>query len=173
MTFAENTSVPIERSRAEIERLVAAAGATRFSSGWEADRAIIVFFLRERFVRFELAYPAPSDPRLQTKRNGRIVETSAAVLAQRLDQERRRLWRCLLLTIKAKCEAVSSGIVTFEQEFLSYVILPDGRTVADAAAPMIAEAYATGKTPLLLGDGRDGRTDQRTPHRTPLSDGVD
>jgi len=35
MAYAENTKVPVEKTRAEIERLVGKYGATRFASGWD------------------------------------------------------------------------------------------------------------------------------------------
>jgi hypothetical protein len=159
MTFAEKTSVPVERSRAEIEKLVSAAGASRFSSGWdEHGNAIIVFRLHERFMRFALSFPPRNDKRFLTRHQQRgIIPTPAGVIDQRFAQEQRRRWRCLLLLIKAKIAAVSSEIVTFEQEFLSYTMLPDGSTVAERVTPMVAAAYETGQLPplLALGKGSD------------------
>lgn len=52
--------------------------------------------------------------------------------------------------VKAKLEAVQSGIATFEEEFLSYIVLPSGRTVAEEAMPAIDEMYKTGSTVPLL-----------------------
>ena len=40
------------------------------------------------------------------------------------EQERRRLWRALLLNIKAKLEAVESGISVFDEEFMAHIVLP-------------------------------------------------
>ena len=56
----------------------------------------------------------------------------------------------LLLIIRAKLEAVESGITTLESEFLANLVLPDGGTVGDWLAPQIDEAYATGKMPPML-----------------------
>lgn len=154
MTFAEGTTVPVEKSRAEIEKLVAKAGATAFSSAWEPGRAIVVFRLQDRFVRFSLVIPDENDKRFRSQRRG--DHNTPAHVRQRHEQELRRIWRCLLLVIKGKLEAVTSGIVSFEQEFLSYVLLPDGSTVAERVTPMIAEAYDTGAMPkamLALGPG--------------------
>jgi hypothetical protein len=47
------------------------------------------------------------------------------------EQVTRQRWRALALVIKAKLEAVTSGISTFEAEFLANTMLPDGRTVGD------------------------------------------
>jgi hypothetical protein len=62
----------------------------------------------------------------------------------------RRLWRALLLAIKAKLEVVESGLAIFEEEFLSNIVMPDGCTVGEHARPWIAEAYETGRVKGLL-----------------------
>lgn len=56
-------------------------------------------------------------------------------------------------------ESVESGISTFEEEFLPFIVLPNDATVAGVILPMIDGAYKTGKMPpqLLLGDGSEGR----------------
>jgi hypothetical protein len=70
--------------------------------------------------------------------------------AEMIDQETRRRWRSLALVVKAKLEAVSTGIMTFETEFLAHIVMPDGATVAEHVIPKIEEAYATGKFPALM-----------------------
>lgn len=68
------------------------------------------------------------------------------------EQACRQKWRCLALAIKAKLEAVESGIATFEEEFMSHIILPDGKTVGQFMKPQIEAAYASGTMPKLLGN---------------------
>ena len=65
-------------------------------------------------------------------------------------QEVRRRWRALALSIKAKLETVESGIAEFETEFMPYMVLPNGKTVAENILPEIERAYSTGKMPKLL-----------------------
>jgi hypothetical protein len=43
--------------------------------------------------------------------------------------------------VKAKLEAVESGITSFEDEFLAHVMLPNGGTVSDLLRPQLAAAY--------------------------------
>ena len=52
--------------------------------------------------------------------------------------------------VKAKLEAVDSGITSFEHEFMAHIVMPDGKTVSDHALPMIAAAYQSGKVQALL-----------------------
>ena len=69
------------------------------------------------------------------------------------EQEERRAWRLVLLLIKAKLEAVREGATTIEREFFADMLLPNGQTVHQAAAPELAIAYEKGAMPdrLLLG----------------------
>jgi hypothetical protein len=134
--FAQTTKVPVSRSREEIERALTKYGADQFVSGWERGRSMLGFRVKSRQVRFELPLPA--------------IEGTARQQAD-AEQEHRRRWRALLLVIKAKLEAVSSDISTFEHEFLAHIVLPNNQTVASALLPQLAEAYKTGTMPRLLG----------------------
>lgn len=147
-TFAKDTVVPVAKSRAEIEALLVRYGADTFASGWDAGRATIGFRCHGRFVRFSLTMPALAEfkkhPRYTWKS---LTDAQAGV---KMDQEMRRRWRALALVIKAKLEAVATGITTFEEEFLAHIVLPDGGTVGTWMAPQIDAAYSTGKMPALL-----------------------
>jgi hypothetical protein len=52
-----------------------------------------------------------------------------AAIEDAIKAEERRLWRCLLISIKAKLEAVGSGIATFDEEFLAHIVTPDNDTI--------------------------------------------
>jgi hypothetical protein len=55
-----------------------------------------------------------------------------------------------LLLIKAKLEAVTSGITSIDEEFMPNICLPDGRTVGEFIQPQIEESYRTGQMPPML-----------------------
>lgn len=134
--FAENTSVPVDRTRAEIENTLKRFGASHFAYFNGPDKASIAFRTRERNVRFDLPIPKSSTFRNEDKRA----------------QDLRRRWRALLLSIKAKLSSVESEIETFESAFLAHVVMPDGRTVGEHVSPAIKTAYLDGKSvPLLEG----------------------
>jgi hypothetical protein len=130
MTYASKTKVPIERTRNEIESTLAKYGADRFAYFTEPSKAMVVFEIAERRVRFDLPFPEGT--------------------SERVMQERRARWRALFLCIKAKLEAVASKIETFEEAFLAHVVLPDGQTVYQHTAPKL-DAIAKGGNmqPLL------------------------
>lgn len=149
--YAQGTDVPSDRSRAEIERTLTRYGATRFSYGWEDDRngmtAVIQFVKGGLVIRFTLAFPSREDPEFILTPTGRDRSDSAAAAAY--EQAIRQKWRALLLVVKAKLEAVESGITTFEQEFLPHVVMPGGRTVAEEVLPQV-EAILNGTTAARL-----------------------
>lgn len=154
--YANRTKVSPERTRADIERELTRYGARQFMSGRDDDRglAIIEFVANTRRVRLVLRVPNPGD-REFTHTPARRVRRTTESAREVYDQAVWQRWRALLLVIKAKLEAINAGIVTFEDEFLPYTVLPDGRTVAETVYPAIASAYATGEVPELLpGVGR-------------------
>lgn len=149
-TYAKGTSVPIGKSRTEIETTLARYGADAFGYGQEEGRAVVTFRVDGRMVRFDVRMPTTADFALnpQGYRRTQIQAQNA------LDAEHRRLWRALLLVIKAKLEAVESGLMTFEEEFLANLVLPHGQTVGQWATPQLATIYATNEMPPLLPGGQ-------------------
>jgi hypothetical protein len=148
MAYAESTSVPADRSRAEIERILARYGATGFMYGTMAGRAIIIFEANDRRVKFVLPLPDPDAPEFRTTPTGRRRQGNA--VNEAFEQEVRRRWRALALAIKAKLEAVETQITEFEDEFMAHIVMPDGKTVSEHTRPAIALAYQTGRMPALL-----------------------
>lgn len=146
--FAENTSVSVEKSRAEIESLIVRYGATHTAFMNAPGRAVICFEAKERRIMFELPLPDRSEKRFQ--HDGRGSRRSPDKVTEAWEQACRQRWRALALVIKAKLEAVESGITSFEDEFLAHVVMPDGQTVATHIKPRIAQAYEQqGMVPLL------------------------
>ena len=148
--FAAKTDVSSEKSRAEIERTLARYGATSFMYGTMPTRAILAFEAKDRRVKFELPLPDPKSPEF-LRTPGRHMVRSPAQREAAYEQAVRSKWRALALCIKAKLEAVESGITSFEAEFLAHIVLPGGKTVAETAIPAIEAAYGGRDMPPLLG----------------------
>lgn len=147
--YAESTSVSSENSRAEIERTLRRYGATGFMYGWNEDNAVVGFVVAGRQVRFVLPMPNSND-REFTHTPERGYKRSDTQRITAYEQAVKQRWRALNLVIKAKLEAVETGIVTFDTEFMAHLVLPNGQTVGEVVAPRIQEAYDTGKMPELL-----------------------
>jgi len=146
--FAENTTVPVEKSRAEIEKLITRYGATSTAFMAAPGRAIICFEAKGRRIMFELKLPDRTEKRFL--RDGRDSLMPPHKQIEKWEQACRQSWRALALVIKAKLEAVETGITSFEDEFLAHIVMPDGQTVATHIKPRIAEAYAGGQMLALM-----------------------
>lgn len=123
--YAAGTTVPVNRTKSEIEKLVTEKyKATSYGSFVSGSEARIMFALEGRNIMFRISIP------------------------ESVQMERTR-WRALLLVIKAKLESVASEIETIEEAFLSQVMAPDGKTYGEHVVPNIATDYAERNVPLL------------------------
>lgn len=140
--YAANTSVPVDRSRSEIEILLTRYGASEFGYTGSVGRAIIGFRVQSSegvpmVVRIILPLPT-------------LEENANATAQTKHGQHCRSLWRSLVLVVKAKLEAVSSGISTIEREFMPDIVMANGKTVGQAFREQLPAMTTDRKTPLLL-----------------------
>lgn len=150
--FAEDTSVSVEKSKAEIEAMLNKYGATAFMSGSNQTDALIAFEMKDRKIAFRLALPRRDEKQFTHTGHQPPKQRPPDKAYAAWEQGCRSRWRALALAIKAKLEAVEVGITTFENEFMAHIVMPDGRTVGEHVSPRIARAYETGEvTPLLEG----------------------
>lgn len=153
--YAETTKVEVEKTQAEIKAFVInKRGATGYGEDWVRledgrEASTVRWRMEGRFITFRLILPDPNDPEFKRQKNG-FRRVSDSQVAARFEQAKRSRWRGLLLNIKAKFEAVDSGLETFEQAFLPHILLPDGMTVGEVMIPQVAQAYDSGKMPDLL-----------------------
>ncbi len=136
--YAQNTSVSADRSKAEIERTLIRYGVDEFFYGRFAKGAAIGFTFKGRSVKLNVPLPARKQ-----FRDNKAGEAS-------WEKECRRLWRVLLLSIKADLEAIESGLKTFEDVYLAYTCLPDGSTIGQAVQEKINLMVNDGQMPKLL-----------------------
>lgn len=148
MAFAAGTEVSIQKTRMEIELLITKAGATSFVAGTSSTQRLaqIMFEMHGRRLIFRVTTADPAAFRFK----GNHQRRNDSQCREAAEQEDRRLWRCLLLSIKAKLEGVSSGIESFDEAFLAHIVMPDGSTVGENTLPRIAEVYKTGTMLPLL-----------------------
>ena len=154
MSYAAGTSVPGDRTRVDIERLLHKHGADSFLYASEGHRVLIGFRLGGRAVRMELPLPPPDSPLFTETPSGRARTATAA--REAMEQDHRRRWRSQLLVIKAKLVAVADGISTLEREFMADLVAADGRTVGESLRPMLEQCMGAPLAlppALLLGGG--------------------
>lgn len=140
--FAAGTTTSIETTQTQIRRMLEQHGAVDgFVTGEQAGVAALTFIMKDRRVTFRMGIPRVH-PGEERKNAAAVAET-------------RRMWRSLLLCIKAKLESVRSGIESFEDAFLAQTVLPTGETMGEYAARAIPQALEGRKMPPLLGGPRD------------------
>lgn len=155
MSYAKGTIVSVEKTRLEIERVLRGIGASTIVVQTSASHARIGFEAKGRRLLFSLTLPNRTDPKFTNVDRWR--KRAVSVADKLHDAECRRLWRALLLVIKAKIEAVASGIESFDQAFLANIVVPTGsgtKTVGEHIAGALAASYERGfAMPPLLGTG--------------------
>lgn len=132
--YAAETGVPVERSKQQLEQLLRAHDADGYHAGWDATRDVVEFLWKGNQIRFELPRPTKKDH--QYTPGGLWRSEKQVVLA--MQQADRQRWRALYLVIRAKLEAVEAGIAIFEQEFLSFIVVPGrNQTIGEIMVPRI------------------------------------
>lgn len=150
MSYASGTSVSVEKSRAEIETILARFGCNGFSYRSMPTSATIEFLARDRWVRFTLTIPDRSKFSRRKCRSG-FVACKPEEQYKLWEQACREKWRALTLAVKAKLAAVEAGISAFEQEFMAYIVDPvKNQTMAEIILPQIEQRYK-GVAGALLG----------------------
>jgi len=153
-SYAAGTRVSVEKTRSEMAGLLGRHGATHYAFGTEPGPEgtpvdIVAFQLAGRRFRFTVTQATWDDVRENYVKPDAVRDRKAAV-----DGETMRRWRARLLWLKATLEFIEDEDVDPAEYLLPFLMLPDGRTMSEWAEPQVAQMYATGKMPPLLGSGK-------------------
>lgn len=141
--------MPVERSIAEIDRLVEKYGAEEFGYMREPGRVIITFRVAGRvWVKIPLPLPKKDAPEIVYTPTGR--ERGPYDQAEAYRKAVRQRMRAAVLMVKARLEAIDLGIETLEMAFMPYLLLPSGETMTEHIMPQLHEMYDTGRMPRAL-----------------------
>ena len=133
--YAEQTTVPISSSKAQIEDTFLRYGIDEFGFGTSPRGDGIIFKKDKKVYKLNVPNPNPKDYKTEIK----------------YQQAKRQRWRILLLSLKAKLEEIEAGLISFEDQFLAYMTLPDGSSIADfIKLPENQEKLEKSKMPKLL-----------------------
>lgn len=146
--YAEGTDVTVERSLDQVRRMLLAAGASHYAYGEDPEQAAVQFALNGLHYRFTVRRPTWEQISDRYGAPGRVDRARA------VENEWRRRWRARHLWVKAQIEFAEVEPDAFAASMLAYLVLPDGGTFGDWAAPQVEKAYSNGAMPpLLLGSG--------------------
>lgn len=148
MDYARKTSVSIDSSQQEVNRLLRRAGADKCMNGWDGDCAFVAFVLKDIPIRMKVDMPQKKD--YEQTETGRQRKYNAALLAW--EQACRQRMREFCLLLKAKLVAVSIDLRTIEHEFYADICLPakGGATIYECQRDQLQSMMSTGKIPALL-----------------------
>lgn len=154
----ETTSVSVDKSQAEIRKLLIDYGAARFLFGEEERDGVrwagIEFGHDGNVVRMSVPLKTPDEKPLKAKAQRAVSRTYAQILNEAYEQEAKRVWRVLYWSLKSRMVAVDEQLETFEQAFLAHLVDPaSGMTVWQALSPTFhAGAFKSGGLGLLALD---------------------
>lgn len=144
--FAKNTSVSIDASRRELDRLLRRAGATKTMMGWDEEKAYVAFVIDGVPIKQQVTMPRQEE--FAETDTGRERKKEAQLKIW--DQACRQRMREFVHLLKAKLIAVAIGVRDLEQEFFGDICLPTGQTVYELQKEELNQAMTDGKLPLLL-----------------------
>ena len=148
MNYAQGTTVAISKTLGEIQRELQKRGVVDF--GYMTTLEASGFMFRQKGVPFKFTIAMPDRKAFDRTPTGQLRTESSA--QQFWEDECKRKWRSLLLVIKAKLVAIDEGIVEFNDEFLAYAVLSDGRTAGEVFHDAVEQAALDCK-PLVLSLG--------------------
>lgn len=152
--YAEETTVPISKTRCEIDDLLRAwrADGIRWTEDREGGRFVLEFLWKHEGASFLARFTVlmPSEKTLRARslhaKTGMLVESK---LRRQRELAGRHEHRILLLWLKACFNAVKAKLTTAEAVFLPFLVGTDGQTVAEAALPRL-RTLLTGSGGMLL-----------------------
>ncbi len=133
--YAKETTVPVSRSKIQIQDMLIKYGIEEFFFGTSPRGDGIGFKYEGRVYKHNIPTPDPNKYQYETHYNQAV----------------RQRWRIFYMSLKMKLEEIQSGIVSFEDQFLSMMALPDGSTVGEfMKLPENIEMIKAAEMPKLL-----------------------
>ena len=113
--YAKNTSVSVSKSKSDINKILVGYGIDEYFMGSSPRGEGVGFKYEGRVYKHNVPMPKKEDYRLTSQ----------------YEQAVRQRWRIFYMSLKMKLEEVHDGGISFEDQFLSMMALPDGSTVGD------------------------------------------
>jgi len=142
--FAANTTVTVGASKDDLDVLLRRYECTGKAVLEDGNMVAIIFHSHGRRVRFVFSEATEQDFPGQPKRGKRLN------VKKWVEQETRRRWRLVLLTIQANLEQVAAG-ADFDTVFAGYIVDPrSNKTVAELLKPGLEQLYQPGALSNIL-----------------------
>lgn len=148
----EATSVPVSRSQEAIRKLLLENGASGVAFVSQTDplqegfQAMIPLDGKTYQVRI-VAKVKTVERKARHRRYGYAPKSQVEMQ----EGENRRVWRVLYYHLKSVYEAANTGVMEFRELMLPYVVVKDGRTIAEHLIPQLDKAIESRPERLLMG----------------------
>lgn len=127
MAYAEKTKVPVDKSMAEVRKILIKNGSEGVAIAETSENALVQFIFKSKSYKFIIKYPKSSDDDIFL--NGKGYKRTLVQIENAIEHEKKRLWRAMVLYIKAAIEAHNNGIIDFKRSMMSHMMLPSGQTI--------------------------------------------
>ena len=154
--YANETQVPIARSRGQIDSLLRQWGVDgiQWTDDFRHDKVQLQFVWRyddnDYLARISVGLPTREDLEDEAI-DGRTNRVSEKKLDKLMTERGKREHRLLLLFLKGALEAIEAGVISAEQLFLPYLVGADGRTVSEAVEDRLPVLLSGAADNLLPG----------------------
>ena len=148
MKYANKTTVNIEKSQIEIQKLLRKYGATKYAIDWENNN--LLFELHGRPVKIHVKDPDINDKEIQFTPSG--IQRTPSKIQDSFKQAKRQMWRVMLLFLKATLEAIDMGVIELDQAMLPFFLLPNGKTISEQILPQLSSDISILSLPQFKGD---------------------
>lgn len=133
--YAKTTTVPVNKSRSQIQDELERFGVDEFFFGTSKRGQGIGFKYNERVYKMNVPLP----------------ERTEGMSENQYQQALRQRWRVLRMSMKMELEKIESGVISFEDQFLAQMCLPDGSNVSQfMRKPENLELLSKSKMPKML-----------------------
>lgn len=147
--YAANTTVSVEKSKGEIERILRRYGADGFGHYTKGDKAFVAFEMIGRPFRIDLPMPDPNSAEFTHTASKRLARDQVS-RDREYEKACRQRWRAVCLMLKAKLEAIDIGVSSLDAEFMPYVVLPGGQTLSEKMLPHLDKIAKSGDVHKFL-----------------------
>lgn len=127
MSYAKGTSVPADRSMSQLRQLLLKNRADGVAIAETREGAAVQFVFERIPYKFHIHYPSGREEKIKFTPTGN--ERSLNQIDKEIDAEVRRLWRAMVLYVKAAIEAHENGLVDLKRSMMGNIMLPTGQTM--------------------------------------------
>lgn len=135
--YANKTKVPVSQSINAVRSLLQKHGADAVAIIETNKGAACQFVFEDKQYKMVVHYPSEDNDIVKYSPQGKLRTESQ--IASEIESEKRRVWRSLLLFLKAAIEAHYSQVVDLKRSLLSSMVLKSGKTFYQEVEPRLAQ----------------------------------